>query len=91
MQQVIVQLAHMPLHMACLSNGLVAFVRAGNFSTIYEHKEAVDILIDAEGIKFVGDALQEPLEIGYNTMVSWRDEPVLKEWLQSMQLTQPTF
>jgi hypothetical protein len=89
MMQVAVQLAHMPLNLVCLSNGLVAFVRTQAFSTIWESFEGYDVCIDENGISFQGERLVEPLDIPYNVMVSITDNPVLKEWLVSMKLTSP--
>lgn len=89
MYQVAVQLAHMPLNLVCLSNGLVAFVRTQAFSTIWESCEGYTVCIDETGIKFSGERVVDGLDIEYNTMVSFKDNPVLKEWLISMKLTSP--
>lgn len=89
MYQVAVQLAHMPLNLVCLSNGLVAFVRTQVFSTVWESCEGYTVCIDEHGIKFTGERLVEDFDIAYNDMVSYKDNPVLKEWLVSMKLTSP--
>lgn len=91
MMQVAIQLGNMPLNLVCLSNGLIAFTRTQHFSTIWECGEGYQVCIDHDGISFSGDKLAEPLDILYNSMTEWRDKPILLQWLQSMQLTQPTF
>lgn len=91
MHQVILQLAHMPVNLVCLSNGLIAFVPSQHFRTIWESGEGYEVVIDEEGLSFRGELLAEQLDIPYNAMLEWRDKPVLVGWLQSMQLTQPTF
>ena len=87
----ILQLAHMPVNLVCLSNGLIAFVRSQHFSTIWESCEGYYVVIDEEGLAFRGELLAEPFDIPYNQMLEWRDKPILVKWLQSIQLTQPTF
>jgi hypothetical protein len=91
MYQVTIQLAHMPLRLVCLSNDLIAFARATHFSTVYESCDGYQVCIDEEGISFKLDNLAESFDIQYNSMIEWRDKPTLLKWLQSMQLTQPTF
>jgi hypothetical protein len=89
MMQVAVQLAHLPVNLVCLQNGLIAFVRSSHFETIYESCDGYNVCIDEEGIEFTGDKLDSPLCLKYNSMISYKDNPVLKDWLINMNLTSP--
>ena len=89
MMQISFQLAHMPLNLVCLSNGLIAFTRSQHFSTIWESTDDYEVCIDHDGISFTGKDLDEPLDIVYNDMIEWRDKEVLVKWLNSMNLQQP--
>lgn len=89
MFQIAVPLCSLPVQLVCLGNSQVAFVRTQHFSAIYETFKDYAVCIDEEGIKFTGSILDSELLIPYNEGIEWRDKPVIKEWLQSMNLTSP--
>lgn len=91
MYQVSAQLAHMPVHLICLSNGLIAFTPTQQFSTIWQSEDGYQVCIGNDGISFTGESLASPLDILYNSAIEWRDKEVLVKWLKSMNLQQPSF
>lgn len=81
MQQIAINLGNLPLNLILVSNGQLALVPRGNFPVIFDQPEqGISAIISSD--KFlVGDK-----EIRYNTAISYKDIPELKEWLVQQKL-----
>jgi len=83
MQQVSMQLAHLPYQIIFAQNGMIGFQPMGQFKPIVEYFEDSLVVIDSSGI-MIDNNLYEAGE-----GINYKNEPKLLKWLQSLNLEMP--
>jgi hypothetical protein len=88
--QVQIALPGLPVVMLCLMNGCIVFIRAPG-KMVYSIADAGDepnffVLDDCISLWIDG---QEPVEIEYQKMYAYKTQPLLLQWLQSLNLQNP--
>ena len=81
MQAVQLQLGNLPLTITCITDGTIALSPSRQFNTIFDG----DVKIDMQCIT-IGDETYE-----YNTQIAYKEDEKLLKWLQSLNITMPSF
>ena len=81
MQAIQLQLGNLPLSLTCFMNATISLAPTQQFKAIVDG----DVKIDMLGIT-VGDETYE-----YNTQIAYKEDEKLLKWLQSLNMTMPSF
>lgn len=81
MQAIQLQLGNLPLSLTCFMNATISFAPTQQFKTIVDG----DVEIDMQGIT-VGEE-----EYLYNQQIDYKNDEKLLKWLQSLNMTMPSF
>ena len=87
MHQLPIKLGSLPINLVLISNGSVAFVKAGNFTTIFDFPEDKN---DVEAIFSYSDFCIGNAEgLCYNVAYKYKEIPDMLAWLQQQNLQEP--
>ena len=81
MQAIQLQLGNLPLSLTCFMNATISFAPTQQFSTIVDGNVKIDML----GITVEDETYD------YNTQIAYKEDEKLLKWLQSLNMTMPSF
>lgn len=88
-QYVQVPLAGLPVHLICLSTGLVMFTPVAKISVVWcPSQQGVSAYLLADHFQLYAKDV-EPVDFEYQRMYDYRQVPLLRQWLQELNLQNP--